>query len=205
VGLYSKYLLPKIVHLTCRQRPVMRQRQKVVPLASGRVLEVGFGSGLNLPYYDPARVTGLWGLEPAPEMTQMARETARSVDFEVEVIHQPAEEIPLAAGTVDSIVITYTLCTIPDPAAAISEMRRVLKSSGKLIFCEHGAAPDEQVRRWQDRVDPIWKRLAGGCHLNRRIPQIIEQDGFRIETLETIYLPGWRPASFNYWGSAAPV
>ena len=205
MGLYNKYLLPKLVHLTCGQRPVMRQRDKVVPLASGKVLEVGIGSGLNLPYYDPAQVTGLWGLEPAPEMTHMAREAARSVDFEVEFIHQPAEEIPLETGAVDSIVITYTLCTIPDPAAAISEMRRVLKSSGKLIFCEHGAAPDEQVRRWQDRVDPIWKRLAGGCHLNRRIPQIIEQGGFRIETLETIYLPGWRPASFNYWGSAAPV
>jgi ubiquinone/menaquinone biosynthesis C-methylase UbiE len=205
LGLYAKYVLPKIVHLTCGQRPVMRQRQKVVPLASGKVLEIGLGSGLNLPYYDASQVTGLWGLEPEPEMTRMAREAAESAAFDVEFIHQSAEAIPLATGTVDSVVVTYTLCTIPDTDAAIKEMRRVLKPSGNLIFCEHGAAPDETVRRWQDRVDPVWKRLAGGCHLNRAIPQIIEQGGFRIETLETIYLPGWRPASFNYWGCAAPV
>jgi ubiquinone/menaquinone biosynthesis C-methylase UbiE len=193
------------VHLTCGQRPVSRQREKVVPLASGQVLEVGVGSGLNLPFYDSTRVSRLWGLDPVPEMTRMARETARSVDFEVELINAPAEEIPLAADTVDSIVVTYTLCTIPRPEAAIGEMRRVLRPSGRLIFCEHGTAPDENVRRWQDRVNPIWQRLSGGCQLNRAIPQLIEQGGFRIQEIETMYLPGWRPASFNYWGSAVPA
>jgi len=205
VGLYDKYLLPRIVHLTCGLKPNMRQREKVVPLASGRVLEVGIGSGLNLPYYDPARVSSLLGLDPAPQMTRMARDAARSVDFEVEFINLSAEEMPLEDRTVDSIVITYTLCTIPNADIALGEMRRVLKPSGRLIFCEHGAAPDEDVRRWQDRVNPVWRRLAGGCHLNRAIPRLLEQGGFRLEVLDTMYLPGWRPASFNYWGSAVPA
>lgn len=202
MSLYGKYILPRIVDLTCRQKPNMRQREKVVPLASGRVLDVGIGSGLNLPYYDSKRVTKLWGLDPAPEMTRMARERARSVDFEVEFIGLPGEEIPLENGSIDTVVITYTLCTIPDTSAALGQMRRVLRPSARLVFCEHGAAPDPEVRRWQDRINPVWKRLGGGCHLNRAIPQIIEQGGFRIERLETMYIPGWRPASFNYWGSA---
>ncbi|MDH3746343.1 MAG: class I SAM-dependent methyltransferase [Acidobacteriota bacterium] len=205
MGLYSKYILPKIVHVTCSLKPNMRQREKVVPLASGYVLEVGIGSGLNLPYYDSARVTKLWGLDPAPEMTRMARERARKVDFEVDFIGLPGEEVPLEDGSVDTVVITYTLCTIPDTAAALGQMRRVLKSGGELIFCEHGVAPDTNVRRWQDRINPIWKRLGGGCHLNRAIPELIEQGGFQIERMDTMYLPGWRPATFNYWGSAVPA
>jgi len=205
MGLYGKYILPKIVHFTCGLEPNMRQREKVVPLASGCVLEVGIGSGLNLPYYDPARVTKLWGLDPAPEMTRMAREQARSVDFGVEFIGLPGEEIPLEDGSVDTVLITYTLCTIPDTVVALGQMRRVLKTGGELIFCEHGAAPDTKVRRWQDRINPVWQRLGGGCHLNRTIPELIEQGGFRIKRMDTMYLPGWRPASFNYWGSAVPA
>lgn len=205
MGLYARYVLPRLVHLTCAQRPTMRQRQKIVPRASGRVLEIGFGSGLNLPYYDPGRVTGLWGLEPAPEMTRLADEAVRGVDFAVELIHRPAEEIPLADDSVDSVVVTYTLCTIPNAHVALGQIRRVLKPSGRLLFCEHGLAPDDEVRRWQDRLNPIWRRLAGGCELNRAIPELIEGGGFRIERIETIYLPGWRPASFNYWGSALPA
>jgi ubiquinone/menaquinone biosynthesis C-methylase UbiE len=205
MGVYGKYILPRVVHLTCGQRPVRRQRQKVVPLASGTVLEIGFGSGLNLPYYDSERVSRLYGLEPSPEATGMARDATQAVDFDVEILNQPAEQIPLEPGAVDSVVVTYTLCTIPDTGAALAEMRRVLDSSGRLIFCEHGAAPDASVRRWQDRVDPIWKRLAGGCRLNRAIPEILGRAGFRVEQMETMYLPGWRPASFNYWGIATPV
>ncbi len=202
MGLYSKYILPKVVHLTCSMKPNMRQREKVVPLARGRVVEIGIGSGLNLPFYDASKVTRLWGLEPSPEMTRMAEKAARSVRFDVEFIGLPGEEIPLEDDSVDTVLMTYTLCTILDTEPALRQMARVLKPGGELIFCEHGAAPDPSVRRWQDRMNPIWKRLGGGCHLNRAIPNLIQQGGFRINEIHNMYLPGWRPASFNYWGSA---
>ena len=180
----------------------MREREALVPLAWGRVLEIGIGSGLNLPYYDAGKVTRLWGLEPSPEMTRMAEKAARSVSFDVEFIGLPGEEIPLEDDSVDTVLMTYTLCTIPDTEPALRQMARVLKPGGELIFCEHGAAPDPGVRRWQDRINPIWKRLGGGCHLNRAIPNLIKQGGFRINEIHTDYLPGWRPASFNYRGRA---
>ncbi len=202
MGLYSKYILPKVVNLACSMEPNMRQREKVVPLARGRVLEIGIGSGLNLPYYDASKVTRLWGLEPSPEMTRMAEKAARSVRFDVEFIGLPGKEIPLEDDSVDTVLMTYTLCTIPDTEPALRQMARVLKPGGELIFCEHGAAPDASVRRWQDRMNPIWKRFAGGCHLNRAIPNLIKQGGFRINEIHTMYVPGWRPSSFNYWGSA---
>jgi ubiquinone/menaquinone biosynthesis C-methylase UbiE len=182
--------------------PNMRRREKIVPLARGRVLEVGVGSGLNLPFYDADKVTRVWGLDPSPEMIRMARTVAEAAPFEVEFVGLPIEKIPLDDGTVDTVVVTYTLCTIPDPEPALWQMARVLKPGGELIFCEHGLAPDPGVRRWQDRINPIWKRLGGGCHLNRDIPELIRRGGFQIRDLETMYLPGWRPASFNYWGTA---
>ena len=205
MGLYSKYVLPKVVHFACGLKPSMRQREKVVPLARGRVLEIGVGTGLNLGFYDSSRVAKLWGLDPAPEMLRAAEKAARSVSFEVEFIAQGAEDIPLEDRTVDAIVMTYTLCTIPETEPALREMARVLRLDGELIFCEHGAAPDPGVRRWQDVINPIWKRLGGGCHLNRPIPEIIAQGGFDITGMDTMYIPGWRPASFNYWGVATPV
>ena len=204
MGLYRRYILPRVVHFTCGLKPNMRQREKGVPRARGRVLEIGIGSGLNLPYYDSAKVSKLWGLDPSPEMTRMAKRTAGSPPFEVEFIGLPGDEIPLADHSVDTVVVTYTLCTIPDTAPALRQMNRVLRPGGELIFCEHGAAPDASVRRWQDRLNPIWKQLGGGCNLNRPIPMLIEAGGFRITSLDTMYLPGWRPASFNYWGTAVP-
>jgi ubiquinone/menaquinone biosynthesis C-methylase UbiE len=203
MGLYNKYILPKATQFACSSKPAMRQREKVVPLAEGRVLEIGIGSGLNLPYYDTTRVTKVWGLDPSPEMQKLAEQAARSAPFDVELIGLPGDEIPLENDSVDTVVVTYTLCTIPETDPALRQMARVLKPGGNLIFCEHGAAPDEGVRRWQDRVNPIWKRLGGGCHLNRPIPDLIEGGGFRIDGLETMYIPGWRPASFNYWGTAS--
>lgn len=204
MGLYSRYILPKVVHFTCGLKPSMRQREKVVPRARGRVLEVGIGSGLNLPFYNPANVTKVWGLDPSPEMTRMAERIARAVRFDVEFISLPGDEIPLADDSVDTVLVTYTLCTIPETILALRQMRRVLRSDGELIFCEHGAAPDANVRRWQNRLTPLWRRLGGGCHLNRPIPALIEAGGFRITSLDTMYIPGWRPASFNYWGTAVP-
>ena len=204
MGLYSRYILPKVVHFTCGLKPNMRQRAKVVPRARGRVLEVGIGSGLNLPYYDPAKVSKVWGLDPSPELTQIARRAAGSLPFEVEFIGLPGDEIPLEDNSVDTVVVTYTLCTIPDTTPALRQISRVLRPGGELIFCEHGAAPDASVRRWQDRLNPLWKRFGGGCNLNRPIPALIEAGGFRIKSLDTMYIPGWRPASFNYWGTAVP-
>ena len=204
MGLYAKYILPRLVHFSCSTKPCMRQREKVVPLASGEVLEIGVGSGLNLPFYDSRRVTRLWGLEPAAEMRQLAAAAVQSLPFEFEFIDLPGEEIPLEANSVDTVVVTYTLCTIPETEPALRGMARVLRPGGKLIFCEHGAAPDDDVRRWQERMNPIWSRVGGGCNLDREIPELIRAGGFEIDRMETMYLPGWRPAGFNYWGSASP-
>ena len=203
MGLYSKYVLPRVVHLACSTRPKMRQREKLVPLASGRVLEVGMGSGLNLPFYDARRVTKVWGLEPSPEMSKMASAAVEAVAFDVEFVSAGGEQIPLDSESFDTVLMTFTLCTIPDAERALKEIARVLKRGGQLLFCEHGAAPDAGVRRWQNRIDPLWRRLAGGCHLNRDIPGLIRRGGFEITRMDTMYIPGWRPASFNYWGAAA--
>jgi len=202
MGFYDKYLLPRLVHLTCGLNPAMKQRQKVVPLAVGDVLEIGIGSGLNIPYYDSDRVRHLWGLDPSPEMWSIARRNAAEFHLEAEYLESGAESIPLENNTADTVVMTYTLCTIPDPRRALDEIRRVLKPNGKLLFCEHGRAPDMDVERWQNRLNPLWGKLAGGCNLNRPIPDLLEQAGFRSADLQTMYIPGWKPACFNYWGSA---
>jgi ubiquinone/menaquinone biosynthesis C-methylase UbiE len=201
--LYQKYLLPKIVHLACNTRAITHQREKIVPHAHGRVLEVGVGSGLNLCHYDPGKVSKLWGLDPSPEMIRMAESRANEVEFDVEFLAEPAEDVPLPDNFFDSIVLTYTLCTIPDADKAIMEMARVIKPGGELVFCEHGAAPDQSVLRWQKACNPLWRRIGGGCHLNRDIPDLIARGGFRITGLQANYIPGWRPASYNYWGMAS--
>ena len=203
MGFYDKYFLPKLVHMACGQNPTMRQRQKVVPLASGLVLEIGIGSGLNVPFYDAQNVTHLWGLDPSAEMWTIAQKNALEHHLDAEFIQSSAESIPLEDNSIDSVLMTYTLCTIPDVQAALHEIKRVLKPSGKLIFCEHGYAPDEKIQRWQNRINPIWKKLAGGCHLNRPIPGLLEQGGFNSTDLQTMYLPGWKPGTFNYWGTAS--
>lgn len=202
MGLYSRFVLPKLIHLACSSKPVMMQRTKVIPAATGRVLEIGVGSGLNFSFYEGQRVERLWALEPSPELARKAQQAAEALPFPVTMIDLPGEEIPLDDDSVDTVVLTYTLCTIPDPLAALGQMGRVLRPGGSLLFCEHGAAPDADVRRWQDRLDPLWGRFAGGCHLNRDIPELLRQGGFRVAQLETMYIPGWRPGCFNYWGRA---
>ena len=204
MGFYDRHILPHVINFACGMKPIRYQREKVVPRAHGRVLEIGIGSGLNLPFYDPAQVEKLWGLEPSDEIRRMAEKAATASPFPVEFIGLPGETIPLDAGSVDTVVSTYTLCTIPDAVAALREMRRVLKPGGQLLFSEHGRAPDEAVRRWQDRLTPTWKRIGGGCHLNRDIPELLRQGGFALPWLETMYIPGPRPMSFTYWGSATP-
>jgi len=202
MSIYDKYILPRVMHFACGLKPNMLQRRKVVPNANGVVLEIGIGSGLNLPFYLPGKVTKVIGLDPSPEMTALAQKAAREVPFDVEFIGLPGEQIPLEDSSVDTVLMTYTLCSIPDTRAALGQMIRVLKSGGKLVFCEHGAAPDQNVRIWQDRLNPVWSRVAGGCQLNRRIADLIEQGGFRIAAIDADYIPGWRPASYNYWGLA---
>ena len=202
MGLYDRIVLPRIVNLVCGLKPMAKQRAKVVPLARKRVLELGFGSGLNLPYYDEARVEHVWALEPSAAMWSLAAERVFAAGFPVEHLEAPAEAIPLPDASADTVLVTYAICTIPDVAAALAEVRRVLKPRGQLVFCEHGSAPDPGVARWQNRVNPIWRKLGGGCNLNRPIPSLIQAAGFQVQELSSMYLPGWRPASFNYWGTA---
>lgn len=203
-GLYDRYLLPRVVHFTCSRNPNMRQRAKVVPAASGNVLEVGFGSGLNLPFYSSGTVRHLWALDPSREMWALAQGAAQRAPFPVEFVKASAEEVPIPDGTIDTVVITYTLCTLPDAQRALAEVARVLRPDGRLLFCEHGLAPDERTRRWQRRLSPLWKRLGGGCHLNRDIPALLHDGGFQTTEISAMYIPGWKPASFNYWGTAIP-
>jgi ubiquinone/menaquinone biosynthesis C-methylase UbiE len=202
MGFYDKFLLPKVVHFTCGLGPAMKQRQKVVPLATGNVLEVGIGSGLNIPFYDSSRVTHLWGLDPSPEMWSIARQHAAEFHLDAEYLQSEAESIPLEDEIADTVVMTYTLCTIPQPEQALAEIRRVLKPRGRLLFCEHGKAPEASVQRWQNRLNTVWGKLSGGCNLNRPITDLLQSAGFRTADLQTMYIPGWKPACFNYWGSA---
>jgi ubiquinone/menaquinone biosynthesis C-methylase UbiE len=204
MGFYDDRILPHVIDFACGQPPILKQRKKVVPLAEGRVLEVGMGSGINLDFYDPEKVEFVWGLEPSEGMRRKALPNIERSKIEVKWLGLPGEEIPLDDDSADTVLLTYTLCTIPDFSAALAQMRRVLKPGGKLIFCEHGEAPDADVRKWQDRVNPIWRSIAGGCNLNRPIDRSISGAGFKIEHLESGYLPGGpRFASFNYWGTAS--
>jgi ubiquinone/menaquinone biosynthesis C-methylase UbiE len=205
MGFYDYYVLPRLVHFTCGLKPAMKQRQKVVPLASGRVLEIGIGSGLNIPFYDAGKVEHLWGLDPSAEMWAIAKKNAEAHHLDAEFIQSGAESIPMESHVADTVVMTYTLCTIPEAGPALTEIRRVLKPGGRLLFCEHGRADDESVRRWQDRVNPVWRRLAGGCNLNRPVSELLKDAGFDVPDLQTMYIPGWRPACFNYWGTARPL
>ena len=203
MSLYDKYVLPKFLNCACGSKPVARQRKKVVPLAEGKVLEVGIGSGLNLPFYDKSKIDELWGLDPSEELSEMARKVADSEQMEVNFISSGAEEISLPDDHFDSVLVTYTMCTIPEVIRANGEIRRVLKNGGKMIFCEHGEAPDENIRKWQKRINPIWGKFAGGCNINRRIPSLIEDSGFDIIELEEMYLPSTpKIAGYNYWGYA---
>ena len=205
MGLYSKYLLPKLVHKACSTESNMRQRGRVVPMAKGQVLEVGIGSGLNLAYFDASQVEKVWGLDPSDELLVMAAREAEKVDLEVELLSNRGEEIPLADNSVDTVLTTFTLCSIADAERALAGMARVLKPGGTFLFCEHGVAPDASVRRLQNGLNPIWKRVGGGCHLDRPIPTLIEENGFELTSLKARYMPGWRWASYQYWGSATPA
>ena len=199
---YDRHILPSALDFACGLPMVGRMRAQVVPRAQGRVLEVGIGTGLNMRYYDKTRVTQITGLDPALELHPLARQRIKEAGLDVTLMGLSAEQIPLPDASFDTVLITYTLCTIPDPVAALHEMRRVLTPSGQLLYCEHGRAPDESVRRWQERLQPLWGPLAGGCHLGRDIPALLQSAGFELPDLHTRYLPGPRPMTFHYWGVA---
>lgn len=201
---YEDKILPRLTNFSCSAKPIRKQREKVVPLATGDVLEIGIGSGLNLPYYNTQNVGKIWGLEPSEGMRRLAAKNLDGMNLDLEFIDLSGEEIPLEPESVDTVLVTYTLCTIPDAMRALEGMRRVLKPSGRLLFCEHGIAPDEDVRRWQDRLNGGWRKIAGGCNMNRDIPEMIAACGFNIVDDQRMYIPGWKILSYNYWGSATP-
>jgi ubiquinone/menaquinone biosynthesis C-methylase UbiE len=203
MGFYKDRILPYLIHHAMRQKDLAAYRSRVVPAAEGRVLEIGVGSGLNLPFYS-AKVRHVIGLDPSPKLLSMARQAARPAMAPAEFVEGSAEAIPLEDRSVDTVVTTWTLCSIPDAPRSLREMRRVLKPGGRLLFVEHGRAPDASVGWWQDHLNPAWKRIGGGCHLNRAIKTLIEGAGFQFERIETGYMRGPRPMSFMYEGSARP-
>jgi SAM-dependent methyltransferase len=206
MGFYARYILPTIISCGCGLPPIMDLRRTVVPRARGVVLELGLGSGLNLPLYDPAQVSRVYGLEPEAAMLAKARRRTARSPAPVTVLPESAEAVSLNTGSVDTVLVTFSLCTIPDVAAALREARRVLSPQGRLLFCEHGRSPDPAVFRRQARIEPAWKRVFGGCHLTRDIPALVEDGGFAIEELEANYL-GHRPniGGYIYRGSAQPA
>ena len=203
MGVYNKYILPKFLNCACGSKPINYQREKIVPLAEGVVLDIGIGSGLNIPYYNKSKIDYLYGLDPSDELLNLAKPLAQKNELEIEFLQCGAEAIPLPNNSVDTVVITYTLCTIPDTQLSTKEIIRVLKPSGKLLFCEHGIAPDINVAKWQKRINPIWSKIAGGCNLNRDIPKLIRSSGLKISKMEEMYIPSTpKFAGYNYWGVA---
>jgi len=202
MGLYAKYVLPRFIDLAMRNPETALLRAEWLPRARGDVLEVGIGSGLNLPFYS-SQVRRVYGLDPSIELQRIARERALGGSVEVEFLSQSAEDaVPLADRSIDTVVITWSLCSIANGPKALQQIKRVLRADGRLIFVEHGRAPDPGVAAWQDRLTPVWKRIGGGCHLNRKIDEMIETAGFRITELKTCYLRGPRPMTFTYQGFA---
>lgn len=202
MSFYARRVLPHIINLAMKNRDLMRLRGVWVPQARGEVLEVGIGSGLNLPFYS-SEVGRVYGVEPSVALQEMARRRAAAGRTKVEFLSQSAEEVlPLADESVDTIVMTWTLCSIPDAPRALAQMKRVLKADGRLLFIEHGRSPDAGVVAWQDRLTPVWKKIGGGCHLNRKIDELLAKAGFVIADLKTSYLPGPRPMTYTYQGFA---
>ena len=203
-SVYNKYVVPKLLDVCCSTKPIKYQRNKIVPHAKGEVLEIGIGSGLNLPYYNKSLVKKVYGLDPSEELNEIALKNASEINLDINFIISGAEEIKLPSKSIDTVLITYTLCTIPEFKAALKEIKRVLKDDGIMLFCEHGLAPDKNISKWQNRINPLWGKLFGGCNINRNIPHIIQESGLNIKKLEQMYLPSTpKIVAYNYWGVAS--
>lgn len=203
MSFYQHHILPPLLNFVMRQKPLQPFRERVISQAVGDVLEIGIGSGLNLPLYG-AGVRSVIGIEPSTELLAMAEQQMARVLVPVEFLQASAEALPIESHSVDTVVTTWTLCTIPDARKALQEARRVLRPGGTLLFVEHGRAPEKAVARWQDRIDPLWGRIAGGCHLNRQIDALIIEAGFQIDTMRHDRMPGPRTHNFLYEGQAHP-
>lgn len=201
MGLYSKYVLPHLIDLSMKNSATTKCRSEIIPRATGRVVEIGIGSGLNFPYYG-STVSHVWGIDPSPELLAMVRPKVIGLPYSVDLLCESAEQIPIESASVDTAVLTWALCTVPNPSRALEELRRVLKPGGSVIFAEHGLAPDPGVRRWQERINPLWKRVAGGCNMNRKIDELISDSGFNIKELRTSYFPGPRILTYTFEGVA---
>src|SRR5215207_3209331 len=203
MGFYNDRVAPYLIALAMRQRNLAEYRRRLVPTAHGRVLEIGIGSGLNLPFYGAA-VEHIFGLDPSSQLLAMAERRLRRMHGTVTLIEGAAEAIPLEDGAVDTVVMTWTLCSVAAPFAALCEIRRVLNPGGDLLFIGHGASPDPGVAKWQDRLTPFWKHISGGCHLNRDAALLLTSAGFNVRELRRGYMRGPRPFTFMSEGRARP-
>ena len=204
MGFYERWVLPPVLDLVMQQKQFAPFRARIGAAARGRVLDIGIGSGLNLPFYGDS-IERRYGIDPSSELLRLAGQRAQSATTPVELLRGSGEALPFADQSLDTVVLTFTLCTIANPGRALAEARRVLRPDGQLFFAEHGRAPDRGVARWQDRLTPIWRRIGGGCHLNREPDRLIRSAGFGIETIETGYIKGPRPMAFVYSGLARPA
>ncbi len=203
MSFYNRHIMPRLVNLACASGQMKKIRAKTVPLAQGRVLEIGFGSGHNLPFLDASKIEHYWALEPDEQIRKLASKRLQDTPLKPEFLGLEAESIPLDDNSADTVLITFTMCTIPLVKQAIGEMRRVLKPGGQLLFAEHGAAPDEKIAKWQERIEPVWKRIGGGCHLTRKPLELLENNGFTLLNAESLYVPkAPRFAGFVSYGQA---
>ena len=201
MGFYEKLVLPRLINMAMRNTRLAGYRQKTIGAARGLVLEIGVGSGLNLPLYTPA-VDLVHGIDPSSELLRLASQRLADASVPVSLVRASAEQLSFSEAVFDTLVMTWTLCSIPNPSAALHEMRRVLKPGGRLLFVEHGLSPENRIAGWQHRLTPCWKRIGGGCHLDRKMDDLICAAGFRVDALETGYMKGSKPWTFIYQGSA---
>ena len=201
MGLYGRFIVPRLLAAAMRAPQLLPMRQRVASAAAGRVLELGIGSGLNLALY-PHSVTDVTGIDPSPVLLALAEQRGRGRNFPLSLRAAPAERLPIDSASIDTVVTTWTLCSVADMHAALTEARRVLRPGGRLLFAEHGLAPDTEVARWQRRIAPVWRAVAGGCHVDRAIAGGVAQAGFRMEALDTRYLGFPRAMTYMYVGSA---
>lgn len=205
MGFWATRVLPGLIEKACRSRTILGERRRWIPRAHGSVLELGVGSGLNLAFYDPGQVSRVTGVDPSAPLLQRAAPRAAQAPVPVELVEAPAERMPFDPGTFDSAIVTYSLCSMDDPARALAEVRRVLRPGGELVFVEHGLAPDAGTRRWQRRLTPIWRRVTGGCRLDRDLPAMLRDAGFAVDELTAGYTGTVRWLSYTYQGTARPV